>query len=39
MISFGRFDLGRGAAASVLLAVAIIATTALVTRLLRSRHQ
>lgn len=38
-VSFGRFDLGRGAAASVLLAIAIMATTALVTLLLRSRHQ
>jgi len=37
-MSFGRFNLGRGAAASVLLAIAIVATTLLVTRLLRSRH-
>jgi ABC-type sugar transport system permease subunit len=38
-VSFGRFDLGRGAAASVLLAVAIIATTMLATLLLRSRER
>jgi ABC-type sugar transport system permease subunit len=38
-VSFGRFDLGRGAAASVLLALAIVATTMLVTLLLRSREK
>lgn len=38
-VSFGRFDLGRGAAASVLLAIAIIATTMLVTLLMRSRDR
>ena len=37
--SFGKFNLGRGAAASVLLAIAIISTTLIVSRLLRSRHQ
>lgn len=37
--SFGKFNLGRGAAAAVLLAIAIISTTLIVTRLLRSRHQ
>ncbi len=36
-VSFGRFDLGRGAAAAVLLAIAITATTGLVTLLLRSK--
>jgi len=36
-VSFGRFDLGRGAAAAVLLAIAIMATTGLVTLLLRSK--
>jgi ABC-type sugar transport system permease subunit len=35
--SFLEFDLGRGAASSVLLAVAIIATTLVITRLLRSK--
>ncbi len=38
-VSFGRFDLGRGAAAAVLLAIAILATTALATLLLRSRDR
>lgn len=38
-VSFGRFDLGRGAAASVLLAIAIIATTMLATLALRGRDQ
>lgn len=36
-VSFGRFSLGRGAAASVLLAAAIILTTFLVTRLMRNK--
>jgi ABC-type sugar transport system permease subunit len=36
-VSFGRFDLGRGAAAGVLLAIAIIATTGLVTMLMRDK--
>jgi ABC-type sugar transport system permease subunit len=36
-VSFGRFDLGRGAAAGVLLAIAIIATTGLVTLLMRDK--
>jgi ABC-type sugar transport system permease subunit len=38
-VSFGRFDLGRGAAAAVLLAIAIIATTVLATLVLRGRDQ
>jgi ABC-type sugar transport system permease subunit len=38
-ISFGRFDLGKGAAAAVLLAIAIMATTAIATLLLRGRDR
>jgi ABC-type sugar transport system permease subunit len=38
-VSFGRFDLGRGAAAAVVLALAIIATTMLATLVLRGRDR